>query len=113
LCAITGALVRGMYNNIFTQVGFVVPTGLACKNAILIVEFTRVRQLEGATPFDEAADVVRLGGAYGVTQFGSLTTPVFFYIIGRGFRQKASSRLPAEGPERGGLAISCVEGAVL
>ena len=35
--------------NIFVQVGFVVLVGLACKNAILIVEFARDRQLEGAT----------------------------------------------------------------
>lgn len=33
--------------NIFTQVGFVVLVGLACKNAILIVEFGRTRQLAG------------------------------------------------------------------
>ena len=30
-----------MDNNIFTQIGFVVLVGLACKNAILIVEFAR------------------------------------------------------------------------
>src|SRR5207245_7606893 len=35
LCAITGVAVRGMDNNIFTQIGFVVLIGLACKNAIL------------------------------------------------------------------------------
>ena len=33
--------------NIFVQVGFVVLVGLACKNAILIVEFARDRQQEG------------------------------------------------------------------
>src|SRR5947209_11040325 len=62
LCAITGVAVRGMDNNIFTQVGFVVLIGLACKNAILIVEFARDRQLEGASAFDAAreAAVARL-----------------------------------------------------
>ena len=41
---------RGMDVNIFVQVGFVVLVGLACKNAILIVEFARDRQQEGASP---------------------------------------------------------------
>ena len=49
LCALTGVAVRGLDNNIFTRVGFVVLIGLACKNAILIVEFARDRQQEGAS----------------------------------------------------------------
>jgi multidrug efflux pump len=60
LCAITGVAVRGMDNNIFTQVGFVVLIGLACKNAILIVEFARDRQLEGASRFDAAVEAARV-----------------------------------------------------
>jgi multidrug efflux pump len=36
--------------NIFTQVGFVVLVGLACKNAILIVEFAKVTRDNGADP---------------------------------------------------------------
>jgi len=32
LC-LTGAAVRGLDNNLFTQIGFVVLIGLACKNA--------------------------------------------------------------------------------
>src|SRR6266849_8125046 len=60
LCAITGVAVRGLDNNIFTQVGFVVLIGLACKNAILIVEFARDRQLEGASRFDAALEASRV-----------------------------------------------------
>jgi multidrug efflux pump len=60
LCAITGVAVRGMDNNIFTQVGFVVLIGLACKNAILIVEFARDRQQEGASRFDAAVEAARV-----------------------------------------------------
>ncbi len=60
LCAITGVAVRGMDNNIFTQVGFVVLIGLACKNAILIVEFARDRQQEGASRFDAVVEAARV-----------------------------------------------------
>ena len=41
LFAIVGVWLTGGDNNIFTQIGFVVLMGLACKNAILIVEFAR------------------------------------------------------------------------
>jgi multidrug efflux pump len=54
LCAITGVAVRGMDNNIFTQVGFVVLIGLACKNAILIVEFAREEYRSGKSIYDAA-----------------------------------------------------------
>jgi multidrug efflux pump len=60
MCAITGVAVRGMDNNIFTQVGFVVLIGLACKNAILIVEFARDRQQEGASRFDAVVEAARV-----------------------------------------------------
>jgi multidrug efflux pump len=60
LCAITGVAVRGMDNNIFTQIGFVVLIGLACKNAILIVEFARDRQQEGASRFDAIVEAARV-----------------------------------------------------
>jgi multidrug efflux pump len=60
LSAITGVAVRGMDNNIFTQVGFVVLIGLACKNAILIVEFARDRQQDGASRFDAVMEAARV-----------------------------------------------------
>jgi multidrug efflux pump len=46
--------------NIFVQVGFVVLVGLAAKNAILIVEFARDRQEEGASRFDAAVEAARV-----------------------------------------------------
>jgi multidrug efflux pump len=60
LCALAGVAVRGLDNNLFTQIGFVVLIGLACKNAILIVEFARDRQLEGASRFDAAVEAARV-----------------------------------------------------
>jgi multidrug efflux pump len=59
LCALTGVAVRSQDNNLFTQIGFVVLIGLACKNAILIVEFARDRQLEGASALAAAVEAAR------------------------------------------------------
>jgi multidrug efflux pump len=58
--AISGIWLRGMDNNIFTQIGFVVLVGLACKNAILIVQFAKQRQDEGLSRFDAAVEASRL-----------------------------------------------------
>jgi multidrug efflux pump len=46
LAAIAGVLLDHGDNNIFTQVGLIVLLGLACKNAILIVEFAKHLQEE-------------------------------------------------------------------
>jgi multidrug efflux pump len=46
LAAVTGVLLDHGDNNIFTQVGLIVLVGLACKNAILIVEFAKHLQEE-------------------------------------------------------------------
>src|SRR5260221_9756617 len=58
--AIGGVWLRGMDNNIFTQIGFVVLVGLACKNAILIVQFAKQRQDEGLSRVDAAVEASRL-----------------------------------------------------
>ena len=50
LSAIAGVWLRGMDNNILTQIGFVVLVALACKNAILIVEFAKDEQASGQRP---------------------------------------------------------------
>jgi multidrug efflux pump len=49
LSAVAGVRAAGLDINIFTQVGFVVLVGLACKNAILIVEFAKQRADAGMT----------------------------------------------------------------
>ncbi|MBY0522526.1 MAG: efflux RND transporter permease subunit [Gemmataceae bacterium] len=53
LCAIAGVVIARMDVNIFTQIGFLVLVGLACKNAILIVEFAKA-QREAGVPRREA-----------------------------------------------------------
>jgi multidrug efflux pump len=60
LFAITGVWLKGSDNNIFTQIGFIVLVGLACKNAILIVEFAKRKQDEGMAPLDAAIEACRL-----------------------------------------------------
>jgi multidrug efflux pump subunit AcrB len=53
LCSVVGVLIARMDINIFTQIGFVVLVGLACKNAILIVEYAKA-QREAGVPLYEA-----------------------------------------------------------
>src|SRR5437667_10831085 len=60
LVAITGVWLKGGDNNIFTQIGFIVLIGLACKNAILIVEFAKIKQDEGKSPIEAAIEACRL-----------------------------------------------------
>jgi multidrug efflux pump len=60
LFAIGGVWLSHGDNNIFTQIGFIVLIGLACKNAILIVEFAKYRQDEGKSIVEAALDACRL-----------------------------------------------------
>jgi NodT family efflux transporter outer membrane factor (OMF) lipoprotein len=60
LSSIAGLWMRGMDNNILTQIGFVVLVGLASKNAILIVEFAKVQQEAGKDRFAAAVEACRL-----------------------------------------------------
>jgi multidrug efflux pump len=61
LSAIGGVWLRNMDNNIFTQIGFVVLVGLACKNAILIVEFAKqIQDRDGVDRFQAAVEACKL-----------------------------------------------------
>jgi hydrophobe/amphiphile efflux-1 (HAE1) family protein len=60
LCAITGVWLTRGENNIFTQIGFLVLIGLACKNAILIVEFARELHLRGRSRVEAALEACRI-----------------------------------------------------
>ncbi len=73
--AISGVLLRGMDNNILTQIGFVVLIGLAAKNAILIVEFARQAEEQGAGRRDAAVRAAR-------TRLRPILMTSFSFILG-------------------------------
>jgi hydrophobe/amphiphile efflux-1 (HAE1) family protein len=60
LSAMTGVIIRGMDNNILTQIGLVVLIGLATKNAILIVEFAKQLEDQGMGRVEAAIEAGRL-----------------------------------------------------
>ncbi len=60
LAAMAGVWLTGGDNNIFVQVGLVVLMGLACKNAILIVEFARELEAQGRDTISAALEASRL-----------------------------------------------------
>jgi gold/copper resistance efflux pump len=60
LGALGGVWLSGGDNNLFTQIGLVVLVGLATKNAILIVEFARRLQQQGASAVDAVVEAARL-----------------------------------------------------
>jgi multidrug efflux pump len=121
LCALVGVHLSHGDNNVFTQIGLIVLVGLACKNAILIVEFAREREIEGdpliqailaacrlrlrpilmtslafimgvaplvistgaGAEMRRAMGVAVFSGMLGVTLFGLVLTPVFYWTIRR------------------------------
>lgn len=131
LSALSGVLIAGGDNNIFTQIGFIVLVGLATKNAILIVEFAKELQDEGRTAYEAILEAGRLrlrpilmtsiafimgvvpmvfssgagaemrqamgvavfSGMIGVTVFGLLLTPLFYYVLAKRGERK-SHQLP-------------------
>ncbi len=103
LFSVAGVEAMGMNVNLLSQIGFIVLIGLACKNAILIVEFARQRQERGEdakTAVSEAAKnrlrpilmtsfafilgVVPLVAARGTGSElrNALGVPVFFGMLG-------------------------------
>lgn len=75
LAAVSGLLLRGMDNNILSQIGFVVLIGLAAKNAILIVEFARQAEDQGASTFDAAVQAAQ-------TRLRPILMTSFAFILG-------------------------------
>jgi multidrug efflux pump len=58
--ALLGVWLTGGDNNVFVQVGLVVLMGLACKNAILIVEFARELEMQGKGIIEAALEACHL-----------------------------------------------------
>ncbi|QGS49108.1 efflux RND transporter permease subunit [Shewanella putrefaciens] len=121
LSALSGVLIYGGDNNIFTQIGLIVLVGLATKNAILIVEFAKEKQDHGMAPMEAILEAARLrlrpilmtsiafimgvvpmvfstgagaemrqamgvavfAGMIGVTVFGLILTPLFYYALAK------------------------------
>jgi multidrug efflux pump len=60
LCSVAGVLITKRDVNIFVQIGLVVLVGLACKNAILIVEYARQLQREGGERYQATQQASQL-----------------------------------------------------
>jgi multidrug efflux pump len=58
--ALAGVWLRGIDNNLITQIGFIVLIGLAAKNAVLIVEFAKQEEEAGKDRFSAALEACRL-----------------------------------------------------
>ena len=117
--ALAGLMIAHSNNNIFTQIGLLVLVGLACKNAILIVEFAQQLRKDGKSRREALLEactqrlrpivmtslafilgvlpLVRAEGAgfemrralglavfsgmIGVTLFGLVFTPIFYWVL--------------------------------
>jgi HAE1 family hydrophobic/amphiphilic exporter-1 len=75
LGAIAAVWIRGMDNNIYTQIGIVLIIALASKNAILIVEFAKDLRMEGKTIVEAAIEGARL-------RFRPILMTSFAFILG-------------------------------
>jgi multidrug efflux pump subunit AcrB len=60
LAAVTGMAIARLPVDIFVQIGFLVLDGMACKNAILIVEFAQEERQEGKALHDAAREAARI-----------------------------------------------------
>lgn len=60
LSAMTGVILTGGDNNVFTQIGFIVLVGLAMKNAILVIEFAKELEDKGMTALEAIKEAGRL-----------------------------------------------------
>src|SRR5205823_10227585 len=59
LCSVAGVILAHMDINIFTQIGFIVLVGLACKNAILIVELAKAQREAGVPRYEATLEACK------------------------------------------------------
>ncbi len=72
---VTGFFLPGYVNNVFAQIGLVMLIGLAAKNAILIVEFAKLKSEEGMNAVDAALAAAR-------DRFRPILMTAFSFILG-------------------------------
>ena len=58
--AFLGLFMRALENNVYTQIGLIMLVGLAAKNAILIVEFAKLKRAQGESIVQAALDGAKL-----------------------------------------------------
>jgi HAE1 family hydrophobic/amphiphilic exporter-1 len=75
LGAALATMIRGLDNNVYTQIGLVLLVGLSAKTAILIVEFANQQRQEGKSPFDAAMTAATL-------RFRPILMTAFSFILG-------------------------------
>jgi len=75
LGAALATMIRGLDNNVYTQIGLVLLVGLSAKTAILIVEFASQQRKEGKSPFDAALTAATL-------RFRPILMTAFSFILG-------------------------------
>lgn len=103
--------VLNVENNIYTQVGFVILFGLACKTAILIVEFAKEQHEKGMGVFESAVFAAKL-------RFRSVLMTSIAFILGViplviASGAGAISRKSLGTVIFGGMLISCIFGTIL
>jgi len=102
---------RGLDNNIYTQVGFVLLFGLACKTAILIVEFAKEQHEKGSGVIDSAIFAAKLRFRAVLMTAISFILGVMPLVIATG--PGAMSRHSLGTVVFGGMLISCIFGTLL
>ena len=72
---LSGLFLDGYENNVFAQIGLVMLIGLAAKNAILIVEFAKMKSDQGSSAVDAALTAAR-------DRFRPILMTAFSFILG-------------------------------
>jgi len=72
---ISGLFLPGYQNNVFAQIGLVMLIGMAAKNAILIVEFAKMKSEQGMSALDAAVSAAR-------DRFRPILMTAFSFILG-------------------------------
>ena len=73
--ALAGLFLLGLENDLYAQIGIILLIGIAAKNAILMVEFSRQRRMEGASIHEAAMDGAK-------TRFRAVMMTAVSFIIG-------------------------------